>query len=96
MVVEENGDKKYIMDVRKQENTIILGVGDWIATPPPPTTNREPTTRPPELPPQWQLQWYGSGSARISIVKLLVTPDPDSEVKNSRNWTFLTNNATKQ
>jgi hypothetical protein len=28
MVVEENGDKKYIMDVRKEENPIILGVGD--------------------------------------------------------------------
>lgn len=28
MIVEENGDKKYIMDVRKQENSIILGVAD--------------------------------------------------------------------
>ena len=49
MVVEENGDKKYIMDVRKQENTIILGVGAGLATappppppPPPPTVNPQP------------------------------------------------------
>jgi hypothetical protein len=45
MVVEENGDKKYIMDVRKEENTIILGVGvdqnfrRFFTPPPPPPPN---------------------------------------------------------